>query len=123
MVENKKSAEAFKILISSEITATDKDIFVQKLIGAEGWKMLAEGVTFHPNLNLIHVIVMKEDLNEASIKDIREIWDALKLSGAVLVVLDPEQRNKREKIRKEEGNSPCTRLAEISEMGKEEWAA
>ena len=61
--------------------------------------MLAEGVRLHPGVFLHKVTVLKEDLDKASKEDIRVIWDALGLSGAVIVELDPDRRA-NEKVKK-----------------------
>ena len=65
---------------------------------------------------------MKDALDDASNEDIRVLWDALMLTGLVIVKLDAEHL-KKEKVKKTEGEAAWTRLTKIMEMGKDEWAA
>ena len=79
--------------------------------------MLAEGMK--PDLFLSKVTVLKEDLDEASKEDMRMIWDALLLSGVVIV----GTTLRRDKVKKTEGELGWTKLTEMKEMDKDEWAA
>ena len=119
LLERKESAEAFKTLMqfSRTIKVSNGTINVPKPIGGEGWKMLAEGMK--PDLFLSKVTVLKEDLDEASKEDMRMIWDALLLSGVVIVGTTV----RRDKVKKTEGELGWTKLTEMKEMDKDEWAA
>ena len=119
VLERKESAEAFKTLMqfSRTIKVSNGTINVPKPIGGEGWKMLAEGMK--PDLFLSKVTVLKEDLDEASKEDMRMIWDALLLSGVVIV----GTTLRRDKVKKTEGELGWTKLTEMKEMDKDEWAA
>ena len=128
-IESKDSAEAFKTLMqaSSEITpgigrCRPLIVWVDEPIGGEGWKVLAEGVKLYPSLPLKFFAVQKDDLDEASQEDIRVMWDAVEPSGGVSVGRDPEGDD-YEWVDKNEGEGGWTRLAQIMEMSKEEWAA
>ena len=122
-LESKKSAAAFKTLMeaSPEITLTGVGIRVPEAIGVEGWKALAEGVRLHPGLLLGYFSVLKDGLDEARKEDIRVVWDALE-TGRVWVDLDPE-KDEEEEIEKTEGEAGWSRLVQIMEMSKDEWAA
>ena len=125
-VDTKESAEAFKTLMeaTSEVTMHEEDcgIEVLRAIGGEGWKALAEGVRLHPGVRPTFVTVLKDDLDEASKEDIRVVWDALKTDGHFSVV-DPSQLDGQTVRKEEEGEDGWTRLTEVMEMSKEEWAA
>ena len=97
-------------------------VWVDEPIGGEGWKVLAEGVKLYPSLPLKFFAVQKDDLDEASQEDIRVMWDAVEPSGGVSVGRDPEEDD-YEWVDKNEGEGGWTRLAQIMEMSKEEWAA
>ena len=124
MVSSKESAEAFKTLMeaSSKFIRGFGEIDVLGAIGGEGWKALAEGVRLHPGLHPAYVTVLKDDLDEASKEDIRVVWDALKTDGHFSVV-DPSQLDGQTVRKEEEGEDGWTRLTEVMEMSKEEWAA
>ena len=131
LVESKKSAEAFQTLMeaSSEIDWVWETIEVAKPIGAEGWKMLAEGLRLHPDMALGRVRVLKEDLQDDIREDIRVIYDALMPAGKlyVHVELDPNSKERHchrfEKVRKTDGDLAWTRLDQIMGMSTQDWTA
>ena len=118
-VSSKESAEAFKTLMEASSEVAIEGMELLGAIGGEGWKVLAEGVRLHPGLHLDGVNVEKDDLDEASQEDIRVLWDALK-TGSEFSVLDPSLIVI---VSKEEGEDGWTRLTQIIEMSKEDWAA
>ena len=65
--------------------------------------------------------LLKDDLDEAGKEDIRVIWDSLTLSGEVKVKLAPKHPS--EKVKKTDGEVGWSRLVQIREMSKGEWAA
>ena len=123
VLESKESAEALKTILQAcnqDAIRLPGTITVPKPIGGEGWKMLAEGLSLHPGLGLNKVTVLKEDLEEANKEDIRVIWDALLLSGVVSVELDPGNHGRETVTKTAVG---WTKLTQIQEMNKDEWAA
>ena len=105
---------------SSEIT--DLGIWVDEEIGAEGWKTLEEGLRLHPGLLLRELNVSKDYLREERMEDIRVMWDALETGGWIRVEL-ASGGSYDEQVWKTEGEAGLTRLTQIMEMSKEEWAA
>ena len=90
----------------------------------EGWKALVEGMRLHPGLLLRELLVAKDYLGEERKEDIRVMWDALETGGWILVDLDTEDFMRTyEEVKKTEGEAGLTRLAQIMEMSKGEWAA
>ena len=125
-LESKEGVEALKTLMQDSSEAAVRTIHVRTPIGGEGWKAIAEGVRLHPGLRLNCVTVLKDDLDEASQEDIRVMWDALETDGRFVVVLgDFELSSNFERVSKggTKGEAGWTRLTEIKEMDKEEWAA
>ena len=125
-LESKEGVEALKTLMQDSSEAAVRTIHVRTPIGGEGWKAIAEGVRLHPGLRLNCVTVLKDDLDEASQEDIRVMWDALETDGRFVVVLgDFELSSNFERVSKggTKGEAGWTRLTEIKEMSKEEWAA
>ena len=134
-VRSKESAEAFKTLMEassgSDIPPSGGIDVVLKTIGGEGWKVLADGVRLNPSLILDGFSVLKDDLDETKEEDIRVMWDALKTGGKVFVELHPEELGYSalrsvaplQYFEKAEGEAGWTKLVQIMEMSKEEWAA
>ena len=132
-VESKESAEAFKTVMqaSPEITFTHVGLEVRMPIGTEGWRALAEGVSLHPGLRFDAFYVLKAALDGARREDMRVIWEALEIMteeeidgtmrGGISVELDPE-KDDMEEIKKWKGEAGWSRLVQVMEMSKEEWA-
>ena len=96
-------------------------------LGTERWGLLAEGLESHPGL-LEAIEIQKASMEDASMEDLRVLWDALRPNGllevqGVWAVGAWDEVYYTELLEREDGQAGWIRLCQIKDLSEEAWFA
>ena len=115
-VENDLDAENFKILLQNSPPTTITELFVRGDVGKQGWRSLADGLSYSA---LGNVSATKETLENGRWIDLRALWNALKPGGTFVVHFMANNWQ----FAKEDGEATWTRLCQLVDMSEDELVA
>ena len=116
-VEDDVDAENFKILMANSPPTTIQLLGVRGDVGTQGWRSLAEGLSYSA---LGNVSATKETLENGRWNDLRTLWNALKPDGTFAVRF---MGNNNWRFAKAGGEATWTRFCQLVDMSEDELLA
>lgn len=119
-VSSRESAEFFKNVTQNSEEINLDLLWVDGLIGQEGWEAVSEGLEFHPG-GVSKLYTTKDYMEGGRREDLRKIWDSLSSDGSWDLVDGGVYDSIT--IEKQNGEAAWTRLEQIIATTKAEWIA